>query len=101
MLLRDRGADRADGNANDATGLPGKRTLSVRPRSVVNCVLENAGYGAIVLGGDEQQSLGGRDFRLQTLYRSRLVGVVVLIVKGEISDLQSLAGEFVREKFRD
>ena len=61
MLLRERCADRTWRDANNPRRLAGPGILAVGPRRMIERVLQNAWYGAVVLGRHKQDALRGGD----------------------------------------
>ena len=53
---------------------------------MVNGILEDAGDRTVVFGCDEQQTLRCSNLGLQPVDLGRLFGIIVLIVKREITD---------------
>lgn len=93
VLLSQGGADGSGGGAEDAGGLAAPHALAVGARAVVEGILEDAGDGAVVLGGDEDDALCGGDFGLHAQDAGGLLGVVVLVVEREVADFDDLEGE--------
>jgi hypothetical protein len=90
------GAEPADATGRDAdhgAGFAVPGALTVRPRADVDRVLQHSRDRAVVLGRDEEDGVGGRDLLLECDRRRRRVGVVVLVVEGQLADLDDLERE--------
>jgi len=80
MLLSDGRADCTDRNPQDTRWLPRPSVLTIRTRSVIDCVLEHTEDRTVVFGRDKQKAMGAGDFELQSLDGICLARVVVLVV---------------------
>jgi hypothetical protein len=60
---------------------------------VVDRVLQHAGDGAVVFGRLEQHALTGGNGGLQVPDRRRLLRIVVLVVQGQLGDIELFGHE--------
>ena len=59
VLIRPEPADTAGRHADNSSRFAVEGALSHRPRAYIDCVLENAGHGSVVLRCGEQQRING------------------------------------------
>src|SRR5438094_916904 len=90
MMIRAEAADRAGRNADDAGGFAAPGAFAIRTRSDVDRILEHARHTAIVFRRNEQHGVKRLDFLLEIAYDLWRVGLVVGVVKRQLSDLDDL-----------
>jgi hypothetical protein len=74
-----------------AQGLPFQARLAVGARADVDGVLQHARQRAVVLGGAEQDAVGGADAVAEFgPARRRRVGLVILVVHRQVGDVDDL-----------
>jgi len=75
--------------------------LPIGARADVDRVLEHARNAAVVFGAAEEDAVGSRDLLAEAGPLLRRVGVEVLVVKGEVADLDHRTVEIVVAKSAD
>ncbi len=98
MLLRDRCSHGAYRDSNYTGWFAGPCTLTVRPRRVVERVLEHTRDRSIVFGRNEQDTVRFGDLFLQAFDGLRLVRVIVLVVQRQVTDLCLLEQKLCRRE---
>jgi hypothetical protein len=96
MLLRRHRAVRTRRSADDRRAFAGEGLAARGPAGHIDRVLQHARHRSVVFGRDEQQRVGLFYFGLEAQTRRREVGVVVLVVKRQIADLQGAEREPIR-----
>ena len=88
MLLRKGGTYGADRRAQHACGFARPGALPVRARGVVEGVLQDARDRTVVFGSYEDEARGSHYLAFKADDRFSLVGIVVLVVQWQVTDLQ-------------